>query len=66
AICHYTGPYDQCPPAYQELAQFVKDQGYEAGTVAYEWYLNGPETPPQDLKTDIVFPVKRVSEPTKA
>lgn len=62
AICHYTGPYDQAVPAYQELAQFVKDKGYEASTVAYEWYLNGPETPPQDLKTDIVYPVTRITE----
>lgn len=61
AICHYTGPYEQLALPYEELAQFVKDKGYTAGEVVYEWYLNGPETPPQDLKTDIVFPVTRVS-----
>jgi effector-binding domain-containing protein len=62
AICHYTGPYDQMGPAMAELMQFAKEKGYTTGTVYYEWYLNGPETPPQDLKTDISIPVMRVPE----
>lgn len=63
AICHYTGPYDGVSPAYEELTQFAKDNGYAVGEIAYEWYLNGPETPPQDLKTDIALPVTRMTEP---
>jgi effector-binding domain-containing protein len=62
AICHYTGPYDECAHAYERLRQYVTNKGYEAGDIAYEWYLNGPETPPQDPKTDIVFPVTSVIE----
>jgi effector-binding domain-containing protein len=62
AICHYTGPYDGTGPAYEALTQFVKDKGYKLGGVFYEWYLNGPETPPQDLKTDLACPVTRMSE----
>ncbi len=63
AICHYTGPYDKCGPAYDALHHFIADKGYVTGDVAYEFYLNGPETPPEKLKTDLVFPVTRVTEP---
>jgi effector-binding domain-containing protein len=55
----YTGPYDQCGPAYEALAQFVKEGGGEATGAAYEFYLNDPQqTPPQELQTLIVFPIK--------
>ncbi len=62
AICHYTGPYDQVGPAYEQLTRFVEEKGYKSTGVCYEWYLNGPETPPKDLKTDITYAVTRVSE----
>jgi effector-binding domain-containing protein len=66
AICHYTGPYDQVGPAYEELTQYAAQHGYQPGGVAYEWYLNGPDVPPQDLKTDVAFPVIPLGEPAKA
>jgi effector-binding domain-containing protein len=59
ATCLYTGPYSEMAPAYEELAQWVKENGYEATGVSYEFYLNDPaETSPQALKTQIVFPLK--------
>jgi effector-binding domain-containing protein len=61
AFCHYTGPYDQCGPAYEDLNKFVADNGYKLNGATYEWFLNGPETPPKDLKTDIMYPVVRIS-----
>jgi effector-binding domain-containing protein len=55
----YTGPYDQCGPAYEALTQFIKQSGHEATGVAYEFYLNDPQqTPPQQLQTLIMFPLK--------
>jgi effector-binding domain-containing protein len=66
AICHYTSPYDKVGTAYEYLTQFVKEKGYAPAGICYEWYLNGPEVPPQDLKTDIVFPVKFVGEVARA
>ncbi len=61
AVCHYTGPYDQVGPAYEQLMQFIKEKGYTVSGAAYEWYLNGPcDVSPQDLKTDIVLPVMRI------
>lgn len=55
----YTGPYDQMPPAYEALTEFVKANGYEPTGVAYEYYLNGPaDTSPEGLQTRILFPLK--------
>jgi effector-binding domain-containing protein len=60
AVCHYTGPYDQVGPAYEQLMQFIMERGYTVAGPAYEWYFDGPDVPPQDSRTDIVFPVMRV------
>lgn len=62
AVCHYTGPYDQVGPAYEELRKFVIEQAYEPTGIAYEWYLNGPEVPPEEYKTDIAFSIMQIEE----
>jgi len=62
ATCVYTGPYADCGPGYEELTTFIKESGHEPTGVAIEYYLNGPETPPQDQQTRIVLPLK-VAEP---
>jgi len=54
----HVGPYDQVGPAYEALTQWIKDHGYQATGVAYELYYSGPETPPQEIRTEIVFPLK--------
>ncbi|MCC6906126.1 MAG: GyrI-like domain-containing protein [Anaerolineae bacterium] len=59
AICHYTGPYNGVSPAYENLMAFISARGYTIMGPPFEWYLNGPEAPPQELKTDIVFLVKQ-------
>jgi effector-binding domain-containing protein len=39
--------------------QWMAEQGYEGTGVSYELYLNDPtETPPAELQTQIIFPVK--------
>jgi len=58
ATVWHIGPYDQCGPAYEALTQWIKDHGYETTGVAYELYLSGPETPPEEIRTQIVFPLK--------
>jgi effector-binding domain-containing protein len=55
----FTGPYSEMAPAYDELKKFVEDSGREPTGVAIEYYLNGPETPPEKLETRIVFPLKK-------
>ncbi len=54
----HIGPYDQCSAAYDALAQWIKDHGYEATGVAYEIYMDGPETPPEKIRTQILYPLK--------
>ncbi len=54
----HIGPYDQVGPAYDALTQWVKENGYEATGVAYELYYSEPDTPPQEIRTEIVFPLK--------
>lgn len=62
AVCHYRGPYDQMAPAYEQLMEFARDKGFVTGEIAYEWYLTGPEVPPQDNRTNIAFPVTRITD----
>jgi effector-binding domain-containing protein len=59
AACFYTGPYSGVKLAYTALSQWMEDNGYEPTGVAYEMYLDDPaQTPPQDLRTQIMFPLK--------
>lgn len=59
ATCLYKGPYNECGAAYEELTRWVLAQGCETTGVAHEFYLNDPtETPPQELKTQIIFQLK--------
>jgi effector-binding domain-containing protein len=59
ATCLYIGPYSDVGPAYDALTQFVTDKGFEATGVAYEFYLNDPQTvQPSELQTQIYFPLK--------
>jgi effector-binding domain-containing protein len=58
ATCVHTGPYSEIEPAYDALSAWVADQGLEPTGVAYEFYLNDPQTtPPEDLQTRIVYPL---------
>lgn len=55
----HTGPYNELGAAYDALNQFILDQGLQATGVAYEIYLGDPsQTPPQELQTLILFPLK--------
>ncbi len=59
ATCIHIGPYSDITPAYTALSEWIKANGYEATGVAYEMYLNDPsQTPPQELMTQIVFPLQ--------
>ena len=57
--CLYIGPYSDIEPAYNDISRWIADNGYEASGVVYEMYLNDPDqTPPQELKTQILFLIK--------
>jgi effector-binding domain-containing protein len=59
ATCVFTGPYNEMEPAYHSMSDWLAVNGYEPTGVVYEIYLNDPGvTPPQELMTRIVFPLK--------
>jgi effector-binding domain-containing protein len=55
----HIGGYDAVKPAYDALAQWAKDHGYEPSGIAYEYYLNDPSADPTvKPETEIRFPIK--------
>lgn len=54
----HIGPYDQVGPAYDALTQWMKEKGYETTGVVYELYYSEPDTPPEEIRTEIIFPLK--------
>jgi effector-binding domain-containing protein len=59
AVCIYKGPYSQCEAAYNDLTQWMQENGHIPVGTAYEFYLNSPEdTPESELLTRIMFPLK--------
>ena len=55
----HVGPYDAIEPAYNALMGWMAEQGHQGAGVAYELYLNDPaQTPPDQLRTQIIFPLK--------
>lgn len=60
ASCVYTGPYgEEMKAAYDALHKLMAEKGYESTGTVYEIYYNSPmDTPPSELKTMIIFPLK--------
>ena len=59
AECLYTGPYNRMQPAYDQLIEFMAEQGVEPVGIAYERYIDDPAVVPQsERRTLIVFPLK--------
>lgn len=54
----YRGKYEDMAPLYLEMAQWMKENGYEGTGTSYEYYYNGPDTPEEDLLTRIIMPLK--------
>lgn len=52
----HTGPYSAIEGAYQALMAWMEGEALEASGVAYEFYLNDPQsTPPEALQTQILL-----------
>lgn len=56
--CIHVGPYDTMEPTYDALNAFIAQQGREVTGVVYEVYFSDPDTPPEQIKTQILFPLK--------
>ena len=58
AECLHVGPYDQLGAAYEALQKWMMTNGYTPSGVAYEFYLNDPQsTPAAELQTKVMFPL---------
>ena len=59
ATCMHIGPYDQVGRAYDALQKWLEANSYLPAGVAYEFYLNDPQTtPPAELQTQVLFPLQ--------
>lgn len=59
AACLHIGPYSALQPTYDALMAFIEEQGLKPTGVAYEIYLDDPgQTPEEERKTQILFPLK--------
>jgi effector-binding domain-containing protein len=59
ATCLHIGSYSDIGPAYVALSQWMEENDHAPAGAAYEFYLNDPdETPPEELQTQIMFPLR--------
>jgi len=62
--CMHYGPYEACSEAYEAMNAWISENGHQATGVAYEFYLNDPQTvSPDQIATQIVFPLKSMQQP---
>lgn len=60
AVALHVGPYESLDQTYEKLTDYVKREGLETEPYMYESYLNDPgEVPPEELKTEVVFPLRK-------
>ncbi len=53
----YTGPYEECGPAYEAMSKWMVENNLEGTGVAIEFYLNDPQVDPP-AQTRIEMPLK--------
>lgn len=59
----HQGPYDQLRPAYHTLEGWIAEHGYEIAGPPREVYVDDPtQVPPDDLRTQIDWPVRRATD----
>lgn len=56
-FCMYRGAYNEIEPTYQEMSEWIEENGYQPTGAAYEHYYNGPGFPESEMLTMIVMPV---------
>lgn len=56
ATTRHVGPYEAVGDAYAAVQQWIAEQGLRVAGAPWEQYLDGPEVPPEQTRTDVVFP----------
>jgi AraC family transcriptional regulator len=60
AATMHKGPFDKVGESYGALAGWIEESGYQITGPSMEIYLSEPEkTPPQELLTEVMFPVRK-------
>jgi AraC family transcriptional regulator len=60
AVYLHIGPYEKMEPSYNKIFRFIESQGYKMVFPSYEKYLSNPyEVKPEELKSEIVFPIEK-------
>lgn len=57
AFAYYRGHYNDMPPFYDDLIKWIKERGLRLKGDVYEYYLNGPHYPMEDMLTRVVMPL---------
>ena len=57
-FCMHRGDYGGMGPLYQDMADWIKENGYESAGTCYEYYYNGPNFPEEEMLTRVVIPLK--------
>ncbi len=56
ATTRHVGPYEGLGDAYAAVEQWLAEHGRQVAGAPWEYYLDGPEVPPEHIRTDVVFP----------
>lgn len=59
ACATHFGPYDTVSETYASMQQWMTTNGYVPGEGMWEEYLTPPGTPPDQIRTDVFWPVKK-------
>lgn len=60
----HVGSYAGVAPAWNELQGYLRAQGKVPAPVGYEFYFDGPDTPPERTRTRVAFPLLPRAEAT--
>jgi len=59
-VTTHLGGYDTLPAAHEAMQSWMRANGHEPSEEMWEEYWSDPSTPPEQTRTDIVWPVKGV------
>ena len=57
----HIGPYDTVSETYELMTAAMKRQGLSGAKDMWESYLSPPDTPPSEIRTDLIWHVEQVS-----
>lgn len=66
ATLMHVGPYDTLGDTYDELKAYLGSHDLAMAGPPREVYLSGPETPPEQIRTIVEFPVAEAAVPVTA